>query len=164
MQIACGFVKRILQKRAENARWNVNRAVPTWVLQFFGWKGPLPPPQALAAFDDVVQNGAERVFQQFEAQGTHRREMERLSLTAQVQDLRIGKLFAFIFIMGMIAVQPRFWAMSLFSRPSAAARTIFALSTSRVGVLRPRDQRVSEARSSSDNVMTFATRIATILR
>ncbi|HKJ61585.1 MAG TPA: DUF2335 domain-containing protein [Hyphomicrobiales bacterium] len=72
------------------------------VPQFFGWKGPLPPPQALAAFDDVVENGAERVFKQFENEGNHRRKMERLHLTAQVQDLRLGKMLAFVFVMSMI--------------------------------------------------------------
>jgi uncharacterized membrane protein len=42
-----------------------------------GWSGPLPPPSALAAFDDIVENGAERVFQQFEAEAEHRRRLER---------------------------------------------------------------------------------------
>ncbi len=42
-----------------------------------GWSGPLPPPTALSAFDDIVENGAERVFRQFEAEAEHRRSLER---------------------------------------------------------------------------------------
>jgi len=43
---------------------------------FAHWAGPLPPPAALAAFNDVVPNGAERVFEQFEIEAEHRRELE----------------------------------------------------------------------------------------
>lgn len=66
------------------------------------WEGPLPPPQVLARYDDVVQNGAERVFRQFEAEAELQREMNRASLRAQIRDLMIGKIFALIFAMGMI--------------------------------------------------------------
>ncbi|MFZ1107772.1 MAG: DUF2335 domain-containing protein [Rhodomicrobium sp.] len=66
------------------------------------WEGPLPPPQVLARYDDVVQNGAERVFRQFEAEAELQREMNSASLKAQIRDLMVGKIFALIFAMGMI--------------------------------------------------------------
>ncbi len=52
--------------------------------------------------------------------------------------------------------------MSLFSRPSAAARTICARTTSRARVLLPRDHFVSVILSSSVKVMAFAIRMASI--
>jgi hypothetical protein len=47
-------------------------------------------------------------------------------------------------------------AMSLFIRPSAANSRILDRNTSRVGVLRPRDQRISVFRSSSFSVISQA--------
>lgn len=38
--------------------------------------GPLPAPEELAAYNNVVVDGAERIFQQFEEQSEHRRELE----------------------------------------------------------------------------------------
>ena len=61
-------------------------------------------------------------------------------------------------------VQPSSAAMSLFSRPSAAANTILARWTRRDGVLRPRGHFVSVCRSSSVKEMDFATRMALILQ
>ena len=57
-------------------------------------------------------------------------------------------------------VQPRPVAISSFRWPSAAASTLFALNTNRVGVLRPRDHFVNDALSSTVNAMAFATRMA----
>jgi uncharacterized membrane protein len=72
------------------------------VSQLINWQGPLPPPQALEAYDRVVKNGAERVFKQFEKEGNHRRDMEHLHLNAQIRDLMIGKSLAFIFVMSVV--------------------------------------------------------------
>lgn len=72
------------------------------VQQYFGWEGPLPPPQLLGKYSDQVKDGAERVFPQFELEAEHRREMVRRTLDVQSTDLMIGKILAFVFVMGMI--------------------------------------------------------------
>lgn len=41
------------------------------------WEGPLPPPESLARFNEVVLNGAERVFRMAELEQQHRIESER---------------------------------------------------------------------------------------
>lgn len=61
------------------------------------WQGPYPPPDVMKQYDDVVPNGAERLFLAFEEETKHRREMERLSLGFQGRDLVIGKVFALLF-------------------------------------------------------------------
>jgi len=60
-------------------------------------------------------------------------------------------------------VQSSTAAISLFSGPSAAARTIFARNTSRVGVLHPRDHLVNATRSLSVKLMALAIRMTVIL-
>jgi uncharacterized membrane protein len=58
----------------------------------------------LQAFDEIIENGAERVFQQFELEGAHRRRMENLATRWQAIDLVIGKIFAFVFVIGALLV------------------------------------------------------------
>jgi len=60
----------------------------------------------------VVENGAERVFQQFEKEGEHRRECERISLKAQTWDFFLGKIFALVFVLAVLAVA----AYAIYSR------------------------------------------------
>lgn len=40
------------------------------------FKGPLPPPEMLAQYEDVFPGAAEWIFEQAAAQGNHRRKME----------------------------------------------------------------------------------------
>lgn len=47
------------------------------------WQGPLPPPSLLADYDELVKDGAERVFRQFELEAEHRRSME---MSAHIED------------------------------------------------------------------------------
>jgi uncharacterized membrane protein len=66
------------------------------------WQAPLPPPKILEGYSDVAQDGAERVFRQFELEANHRRHMGSQTLRAQARDLLIGKFCALIFVLGMI--------------------------------------------------------------
>lgn len=40
------------------------------------YSGPLPPPQVLAAYEDVLPGGARRIFERFEVQSDHRIDIE----------------------------------------------------------------------------------------
>lgn len=66
------------------------------------WEGPLPPPALLGAYNDVVENGAERVFQQFEKEADHRRNIEKSTHDAVVRDILIGKIFAIVFALSAL--------------------------------------------------------------
>lgn len=45
-------------------------------LEAWRWSGPLPPPEILGGYDQVVSDGAERVFRMAEGQSEHRRRIE----------------------------------------------------------------------------------------
>jgi len=71
------------------------------------WAGPLPPPAIIADYDAIVANGAERIFTAFEAEGNHRREMEKKTLNLQGRDLIVGKGLALVFLIlafGLVAL------------------------------------------------------------
>lgn len=52
------------------------------------WSGPLPPPEALARFDQIIPNGAERILHMSEQEQAHRLENEKAALEANIQSSR----------------------------------------------------------------------------
>lgn len=42
-----------------------------------GWAGPLPPPGALAQFNEIIPDGAERIMVMTEKEQAHRHKMDR---------------------------------------------------------------------------------------
>lgn len=67
------------------------------------WVGPLPSPGDLSAFDAVVENGAERIVQQWERETSHRHKIERRELWLYAVNSVLGRVFAFVFVMGALA-------------------------------------------------------------
>lgn len=62
------------------------------------WAGPLPPPAILEQFNHVAENGAERIFRQWETETQHRRDMERTDLHWSIFEGIFGKTLAFLFV------------------------------------------------------------------
>lgn len=53
--------------------------------QSFSFSGPLPPPQLLKQYNDVVPNGAERLMQMAERQQGHRHDLENVVINGNVK-------------------------------------------------------------------------------
>lgn len=68
------------------------------------WAGPLPPPSVLQQFDDLVDNGAERIFAAWEGETAHRQGMERRDLHASIAEGLLGKILAFLFVIAVLAL------------------------------------------------------------
>jgi uncharacterized membrane protein len=56
------------------------------------WSGPLPPPSALAQFNEIIPNGAERIMRMVELEQAHRIEHNNTGLNAKVKDTKRGQL------------------------------------------------------------------------
>ncbi|MGD7036319.1 DUF2335 domain-containing protein [Methylotuvimicrobium buryatense] len=50
------------------------------------WQGPLPPPSTLREFDDIIQNGAERIMRMAEIEQQHRHDSEKKLIEQARQD------------------------------------------------------------------------------
>lgn len=48
------------------------------------WQGPLPPPESVKRFDEIVTNGAERIFRMAEMEQQHRIHTEQLAIQSNV--------------------------------------------------------------------------------
>ncbi len=84
------------------------------------WQAPFPPPDTLKAFDGVIENGAERIFKQFELESEHQRQLELKLVEAQIWNQIRGQIYAFVFAMlalfvSVIAIyQDQPWVAALF--------------------------------------------------
>jgi uncharacterized membrane protein len=78
--------------------------VTTTVTQEQIWQGPLPSPQALAQFKDLLPDAPERIFEQWEAESAHRRNYENAALKASVWRDRIGQLSAVTFAISALVL------------------------------------------------------------
>lgn len=85
------------------------------------WVGPLPPPAVLREFDELVPNGAERIFAQFEAEAEHRRKCEDKQLRFGIRDAHIGQFLAGLYAVLAFGVsayaisKEAYWAASFIS-------------------------------------------------
>lgn len=68
------------------------------------WQGPIPPPQVLRQINEVVPDGAERVFAQFENETKHRHLRERRAQTFPLFDQLLGRITALIFALACLGV------------------------------------------------------------
>lgn len=62
----------------------------------------MPAPDDVQRYDELVPNGAERLFAEWEAESAHRRKSERRALSAEIFE-RIGsRVMAFLFALGAL--------------------------------------------------------------
>ncbi|HEX8689272.1 MAG TPA: DUF2335 domain-containing protein [Solirubrobacterales bacterium] len=59
------------------------------------FSGPVPPPEILRAYDDVVDNGAERIISQWEGETRHRQTLESQRLDAFISSTMRAQWMAF---------------------------------------------------------------------
>jgi uncharacterized membrane protein len=66
------------------------------------YQGPIPPPEMLSQYNDVIKNGAERIFVIFEKQSTHRIDTETKIVKHDIIQSYLGITFAAILSMTVI--------------------------------------------------------------
>lgn len=62
------------------------------ILQISQYSGPLPPPEALKAYDEIHPGGAEKIFDAFEKQNNHRIKSERKFFFRDHMQITVGQL------------------------------------------------------------------------
>lgn len=60
------------------------------------FSGPLPHPSILAKYEEILPGAATRIFEMAEEQATHRRDMEKKSLSLSGRDALLGIVLGFI--------------------------------------------------------------------
>ncbi len=75
-----------------------NRSLQTQVLQLRqqSFSGPLPPPEVLAEYNNVVPDGAERILAMAERQAAHRQRLEGRVVNSNTHAQTAGVYMAFV--------------------------------------------------------------------
>ena len=66
------------------------------------YSGPLPPPDAIQKYDEIIPNGAERIMAMAEKQSEHRQQLEKKALDTDSRNSLLGVIFAFI--LGLLTI------------------------------------------------------------
>ena len=77
------------------------RAIAT-VHQSISFSGPLPHPDLLERYNEVIPNGADRIMAMAERQGAHRESLEAQVVAANIKAQARGALYAFIICLVVI--------------------------------------------------------------
>jgi uncharacterized membrane protein len=67
------------------------------------WEGPLPSPEIIGRFNDVVPNGGARIFAEWEAESSHRRRLESQAFAAERLERLGSRVLAFLFAIAALS-------------------------------------------------------------
>lgn len=73
----------------------------------YSYSGPLPPPEVLRRFEEILPGSAERIFSQFEAQSAHRRSLEAKAVASGVFSQHFGSVSGLL--IGLLGVGGGIW-------------------------------------------------------
>ena len=83
-----------ISKILEGLPPNKKREIEVTIASHF--QGPLPPPETLSQYNQVVHDGAERIFRGFETQMAHRIQLEDFAVKNQIRQSGRGQIFGFL--------------------------------------------------------------------
>lgn len=95
------------------------------------WEGPLPPPSTLAHFNDVVEDGAERIFRMAEREQEHRIQIERAGFEARKRDFKRGQILGTI--LAVICVAASVYTAAIGAHPFVSVALVSLPITALIG-------------------------------
>lgn len=94
--------KVILSAVPENKKKEVEEAL--MVIRGEMYSGPIPPPEALARYEEIQSGAADRIIKMAEKQQEHRMSLETKAIGGQIDQSKRGQIFGFIVILLCISV------------------------------------------------------------
>lgn len=91
------------------------------------FSGPLPPPEILVEYNEVVPNSASLIIEQFLEQGKHRRALENFVIRNDARRANWGLVAGFI--VSMTSILGSFYIISLGFRIEGLAAVIISLAS-----------------------------------
>ena len=95
-------VQVILDAVPESKKKEVKKAL--MIIRSEMYSGPIPPPEALARYEEIQSGAADRILKMAEKQQEHRMALETKAIGGQVDQSKRGQLFGFILVFVCIAV------------------------------------------------------------
>lgn len=82
----------------------ISVVAPILTASFKSHIGPLPSPETLKQYDELLPGTAERIISMAERQNIHRIDLENKVITRQLQDSRVGQFMGFLIAVLFAAV------------------------------------------------------------
>lgn len=92
----------VLKDLPEQKRLAIQKAIKSISIHQQTFSGPLPPPNILKNYSDVVKDGAERIMSMAEKQSGHRISLEDHAIREELRQSGRGQIFGFI--LGLIGL------------------------------------------------------------
>lgn len=81
------------RERLAKALFKIEQTYTLSVQQETHHSGPLPHPETLAQYEEIIPNGAERIMAMAEKQSAHRIELESMVVKSQVDQSARGTIY-----------------------------------------------------------------------
>ncbi len=99
-------LKPVLVKLSEKDREKAARVIMAQISTIItktSFSGPLPPPEILQGYENVIPGSAERILKMAESQSTHRQQIEKTVVASQMKQSERGQHYGLgIGIFGLI--------------------------------------------------------------
>ena len=85
-------------------------------MQMSSFSSPIPPPNILKGYNDIIPNGAERIIAQSEIQLNHRINLENFAVKAELKQSGRGQIFGFILgviVLGLATILATYKGLSI---------------------------------------------------
>lgn len=125
-QVDPAFVRKLTKAQREqlsNALFAVQRSYSISIQHETHHSGPLPAPETLQQYNEIIPNGAERIMQMAESQSEHRKSLERKVIESQTRQSERGQIIAGILALILIAAG----ASAFLTGHDGVAGTIFGV-------------------------------------
>lgn len=100
-------------------------------VQAASFQGPLPPPQILDHYNQIVPGSAERIISLWENQVQHRQELEKRVIVADIQQAKLGAFLGFIIAISAIGAGT---FLAYIGRPTEGIAAIISALAGIIGV------------------------------
>lgn len=117
-------------------------------VQMSSYAGPLPHPDILRQFEEIVPGAAERIFTQFEEQSAHRRAMEAQVIRSNAFSQRLGSISASL--IGILGVGGGIW-LTYAGKNLAGLASVIATLAALTGVYLAQQAKQSKERQQKKN-------------
>ncbi len=97
----------------------------------YTYSGPLPPPEILRRFDEILPGSAQKIFDQFELQSAHRRQVESTVIASGAFSQRVGSVSGLL--LGVVGMGGGIW-LAHEGRDFGGFSTVLATLASLVGI------------------------------
>ncbi|MDN4164742.1 DUF2335 domain-containing protein [Cytophagales bacterium LB-30] len=98
-----GQVEKALNEMSPESRVVIKELIHESHHSASSFSGPIPPPELLKGYNEVVKDGAERILQMAEKQSNHRIQLENHAVREELKQSRLGQIFGFTLgLIGML--------------------------------------------------------------